>query len=150
MHRLLAGVVVCSALGCAGCGGDGALSRDTRAPAAQGGTWRSLAPATLARTEVAAARVGRFVYVMGGFERDSGATTAATERYDIRRDRWTRVADMPVGLNHAAAAAYKGRVYVVGGYRGRTALDDETAALLRYDPARDRWARLRPAPTRRG
>ena len=77
----------------------------TAAPA-----WRTLAPATLARTEVADA---------GGFERDSGTTTAATERYDIRRDRWTRVADMPVGLNHAAAAAYKGRVYVVGGYRGR-------------------------------
>jgi Kelch motif len=59
--------------------------------------WEALAPATLARTEVAAARVGRFVYVMGGFERAGGATTATTERYDIRRDRWTRVADMPVG-----------------------------------------------------
>ena len=117
----------------------------TAAPA-----WRTLAPSTLARTEVAAARVGRFVYVMGGFERDSGATTAATERYDIRRDRWTRVADMPVGLNHAAAAAYKGRVYVVGGYRGSAGLTEETRALLRYEPGRDRWTRLRPAPTRRG
>ena len=59
--------------------------------------WRPLAPATLARTEVAAARVGRFVYVMGGFERGTGATVAVTERYDLRRDRWRRVADMPVG-----------------------------------------------------
>ena len=31
--------------------------------------WQPLQASTLARTEVAAARVGRFVYVMGGFER---------------------------------------------------------------------------------
>src|SRR5918994_2160933 len=86
---------------------------------------RAPAPASLARTEVAAARVGRYVYVMGGFERDSGATTAATERYDIERDRWTRMADMPAALNHAAAAAYKRRVYVLGGYRARTGLNRE-------------------------
>ena len=40
--------------------------------------WRPLAASTLSRTEVAAARVGRFVYVMGGFERGSGATSAVT------------------------------------------------------------------------
>src|SRR5687768_15595118 len=99
MHRPLAGMVICAALACAGCGGDAAPA------AVQDGSWDRLAPATLARTEVAAARVGRFVYVMGGFEQRTGATTAATERYDIERDAWTRVADMPVGLNHAAAAA---------------------------------------------
>jgi N-acetylneuraminic acid mutarotase len=113
-------------------------------------TWRSLAPATLARTEVAAARVGRFIYVMGGFEERSGATTAATERYDIERDHWTRVRDMPVALNHAAAASYRGRVYVLGGYRSRSGLDDESSALYRYDPRADRWRRLPSAPTARG
>jgi hypothetical protein len=66
--------------------------RRTRQPSPQ---WRSLTPAPLQRTEVAAARIGRHIYVMGGFERTTGATTAATERYDTRRDRWTRVKDMP-------------------------------------------------------
>ena len=61
MRRLL---VLAAACGLAGCGGD------TASPAATG-AWRSLAPATLERTEVAAARVGRFVYVMGGFEERS-------------------------------------------------------------------------------
>jgi N-acetylneuraminic acid mutarotase len=112
--------------------------------------WRSLAPAQLERTEVAAARVGRFIYVMGGFERDSGASTAATERYDIRRDRWTRVADMPVALNHAAATSRRGKVYVVGGYSGERDLSREVATLYSYDPRRDRWRRLPPAPTARG
>ena len=49
----------------AACGGDG------EAPAATT-KWRALSPATLERTEVAAARVGRFVYVMGGFEKSLG------------------------------------------------------------------------------
>ena len=59
--------------------------------------WTALRPALLSRTEVAAARVGRFVYVVGGFEQRSGGTTAAVERYDIGRDRWRRVRSMPVG-----------------------------------------------------
>ena len=91
-------------------------------------SWQPLSPATLERTEVAAARVGGSIYVMGGFEKTSGITVGVTERYDIRRDRWRRVAPMPVGLNHAAAVAYKGDVYVVGGYRGRSTLDEVVGA----------------------
>ena len=106
-------------------------------------------PAQLARTEVAAARVGRFVYVAGGFERRSGRSTAAVERYDLRSDRWRRVRSMPVALNHPAAAAYRGDVYVLGGYTGRGDLRGEVASLYRYDPGRDRWSRLPDAPTRR-
>src|SRR5687768_8872192 len=112
----------CIAVVAAGCGDDGKL-------AAEGPGWRELSPAPLARTEVAAARVGRFIYVMGGFERESGESTAATERYDIRRDRWTRVADMPVALNHAAATSYRGQVYVVGGYSGARDLSLELATI---------------------
>ena len=137
---MFARVAVCAALALAGCGGDSE-------PAAVAG-WESLRPATLERTEVAAARVGRFIYVMGGFE-SSGVTSKATERYDIRRDRWRRVADMPVALNHAAAVAHRGRVYVLGGYSSRTGLGNEVATLYRYDPGRDRWRRLPSAPTAR-
>jgi Kelch motif len=138
---VFARVAVCAALALAGCGGDSE-------PAAVAG-WESLRPAMLERTEVAAARVGRFIYVMGGFE-SSGVTSKATERYDIRRDRWRRVADMPVALNHAAAVAHRGRVYLLGGYSSRTGLGNEVATLYRYDPGRDRWRRLPSAPTARG
>jgi hypothetical protein len=131
-------LALCAVLAAAGCGGGSAT-------AAQ---WRALEPATLERTEVAAARVGRYIYVMGGFE-PSRATTAATERYDIERDRWRRVADMPVALNHAAAVAYRGRLYVLGGYSSATGLSQEVATLYRYDPGRDRWRRLPSAPTAR-
>ena len=111
--------------------------------------WSALSDGTLARTEVAAARVGRYVYVVGGFEERSGSTTAAVERYDIRRDRWKRVRSMPVALNHPTAVAYRGNVYVSGGYRGRRDLTSATRALLRYEPGRDRWTRQASAPTPR-
>jgi N-acetylneuraminic acid mutarotase len=130
----------------AGCGG----SDDQTAASAGAPQWRSLTPASLERTEVAAARVGRYVYVMGGFESETRRTTAATERYDIVRNRWRRVADMPVGLNHAAAVAYRGDVYVLGGYREENGGQREVATLYRYDPDRDRWTRLPSAPSARG
>ena len=112
-------------------------------------SWTTLTPATLQRTEVGAARVGHYAYVLGGFVAP-GRTSAAVERYDLRRDRWARVRGLPFGLNHAAVAAYGGRLYVVGGYRARTAVAQESAALLRYDPRTDRWTRLRDMPTARG
>jgi N-acetylneuraminic acid mutarotase len=112
--------------------------------------WRALRDAGLARTEVAVARVGDYAYVAGGYESRTRQTTAAVERYDLRRNRWRRVADMPLALNHPAAAAWRGRLYVVGGYTGAGGgLAGESAALLRYDPARDRWSRLPPMPTPR-
>ena len=79
----------------------------------------------------------------------SGGTTAAVERYDIDRNRWRRVRSMPVGLNHPAAAAYRGDVYVLGGYTGRGDLRGEVSSLYRYDPERNRWSRLPNAPTKR-
>jgi hypothetical protein len=110
--------------------------------------WIALRGATLARTEVAAARIGRFIYVFGGFARGRAGepTTAALERYDIRRNRWRRVRSAPVGLNHAAAAAYRGRLYVHGGYRSRTGLSNTSARLYRYNPRTNRWRRLRGSP----
>jgi N-acetylneuraminic acid mutarotase len=104
--------------------------------------WTALRPAGLERTEVAAARIGRSIYVVGGFERSSGVSTAAVERYDIRRNRWSRVRPMPLALNHATAVAYRGDLYVHGGYRGANNLTEPTGALLRFDPERRRWRRL--------
>jgi N-acetylneuraminic acid mutarotase len=121
--------------------GDGGEARVDR--------WVQLRSAVLARTEVAAARVGRSIYVVGGFVRAGNATTAAVERYDISGNRWARVRSMPLGLNHPAATTYKGDVYVVGGYTADNALAGETAAFLRYEPARNRWSRLSDMPTRR-
>ncbi len=104
--------------------------------------WKSLAPGTLERTEVAAARIGRSIYVVGGFEKTTGESTGALERYDIRTDRWSRLRSMPIGLNHPAATALGGRLYVHGGYRARRDLSSASKRLYVYSPAGDRWRRL--------
>jgi N-acetylneuraminic acid mutarotase len=109
--------------------------------------WSALPTATLERSEVAAARIGRFIYVVGGFE--ATRTSPAVERYDIRRNRWKRVRDMPLAVNHPTAVAYRGDLYVHGGYTANLGLTAPTGALQRYDPARDRWSRLRSSPTPR-
>lgn len=112
-------------------------------------SWQALTPATLQRTEVAAARIGHDAYVVGGFVAPT-TTSRAVERYDISRDRWARVRGLPFGLNHAGAVAYRGRLYVVGGYRAASGIGQDSAALVRYDPRTNRWTRLRDMPTARG
>ncbi|HEX8074951.1 MAG TPA: kelch repeat-containing protein [Thermoleophilaceae bacterium] len=122
----------------------GGAAQDSRA-----GGWMALHPSLMKRTEVGAARIGGSIYVIGGFTADS-RTTAAVERYSIAGDSWTRVRDMPRPLNHAAAVAYRGDLYVVGGYTSATGLTQESRALYRYRPGKDRWSRLPDAPSARG
>jgi hypothetical protein len=143
MRRLTALAIAALVIG--GCG-----AGDDPAPPAATDRWKPLPGSKLARTEVAAARIGRAIYVAGGFERRSGGkTTAAVERYSIPGRRWTRVRSMPLGLNHAAAAAWRGRLYVVGGYSAPEGLATEEALLLRYDPRTGRWKRLANPPSAR-
>jgi N-acetylneuraminic acid mutarotase len=131
-HGTSASAIAIASAGAAACGGDaGAVER-----------WRTLRDATIARTEVAAARIGDGAYVVGGFAGPGGATTAVVERYDLRLNRWARVAPLPQPVNHAAAAVYRGDLYVVGGYTARNGLGQETSALWR-------WRSEPPLPTSR-
>ena len=69
----------------------------------------------LARTEVAAARLGNEIAVIGGFLAD-GTSTGRADAYSPRTGRWRRLPDLPAKVNHAMAASAGGRLYVVGGY----------------------------------
>ena len=110
-------------------------------------SWGTLPSAPLERSEVAAARIGNSIYVVGGFE--ATRTSPAVERYDIRRRRWKSVRSMPLAVNHPTAVAYRGDLYVHGGYAANLGLTDPTGALQRYDPSRNRWSRLPSSPTAR-
>jgi N-acetylneuraminic acid mutarotase len=115
--------------------------------------WRRLRSATLARCEVAGARIGRFIYVVGGFTRPEASdplpTTGVLERYDIRHDRWQRMAPLPVPVNHAVAVAFRGSLYVHGGWPVFLEYN-ATANFWRFDPRRNRWTRMPSSPTPRG
>ena len=111
--------------------------------------WRRLRPSPLERTEVAAARIGKRIYVVGGFERSTGQSTGAVARYDIKRDRWKRVKPLPIAINHGTATARRGRLYVHGGFTSSAGLSGATARLYSYSPKRNRWKRLADSPTPR-
>ena len=110
------------------------------APSEGGGAaWRRLAPLPSERTEVAAAAVGRRIWVLGGYAPD-GATLATAEVYDTATDTWSRGPDLPVAVNHAMAATLDGVLYVAGGNDGRGPSDQ----VARLDGGR--WRRLAPLP----
>ena len=84
---------------------------------AEATAWRAGAPIPLARTEVAAAVVSGEIVVIGGFLGD-GSSSSRVDAYSIAAGTWRRLPDLPVGVNHAAAASDGRRLYVIGGYGG--------------------------------
>jgi N-acetylneuraminic acid mutarotase len=87
------------------------------AASAQASTWSRAASLPLARTEVAAARHGTELVVVGGYL-SSGATTNEADAYAPATDRWRQLPPLPVAVNHATAATWRGRIVVAGGYPG--------------------------------
>ena len=115
-----------------------------------GGAWETLAPMPDRRTEISAASDGGRLYVLVGFARDDGATTAPLEVYvfDPAAGAWSTLTSLPVGVNHAGLAYVDGALYVVGGYRETTF--QATDRVMIYDIAADQWREGRPLPTARG
>ncbi|MCZ7625766.1 MAG: hypothetical protein M5R38_07920 [Candidatus Methylomirabilis sp.] len=60
------------------------------------GSWRTVAPMPMERTEVAAAAVDGKIYVIGGFKMFFiGGVTGAVQAYDPALDRWENRAPLP-------------------------------------------------------
>ncbi|MFN2470917.1 MAG: Kelch repeat-containing protein [Gaiellaceae bacterium] len=91
------------------------LAAAGQASPARAPSWRAHAPLPLARSEVAAAALGREVVVAGGFLAD-GSSSARVGAYSPSTGRWRRLPDLPQAVNHATAAVAAGRLYVLGGY----------------------------------
>jgi serine/threonine-protein kinase PknK len=87
---------------------------------------------------VSGARVGDEIVVAGGYLAD-GTSTGRVDAYSPRGDRWRQLPALPARVNHAAAAAAGGRLYIAGGYGAERKL---------FVFAGRAWQRLRnlPAP----
>jgi N-acetylneuraminic acid mutarotase len=92
----------------------------------------------VARTEVAAARLGNEIVVVGGYLAD-GRSTGRVDAYSPQANRWRRLPDLPATVNHAMAASTSRRLYVVGGYGA------ERRAFV-FSGRRWRALRAMPAP----
>jgi hypothetical protein len=77
--------------------------------------WTAGTPLEAPRTEVAAATLRGEIVVAGGFVA-SGGNSRRVDAYSPAKDTWRRLPDLPVSVDHAAAASWRGRFFVVGGY----------------------------------
>jgi len=97
--------------------------------------------------------VGEDIFLAGGIdglqEEDDGSLlldpSDELTRFRPAGESFEELAPMPRRLNHIGVVAYRGDVYVAGGY-GRT-LDTHTSrSFFRYHTAENRWTRLPDMP----
>jgi non-specific serine/threonine protein kinase len=113
-------------------------------PSSATAAWSRIADIPTPRSEVAAA-VDQLetVYVIGGF-----GGPRVVERLDPS-GKWERVADLPIGVDHAMAAGVSGiqvagdeGIYLLGGYVDGVA----TARSFRFDRVSGRWSEIAGMP----
>ncbi len=104
------------------------------------GEWKTLAPLPEPRANPGVVFHEGRLYAIGGVgPNDKRASTVFI--YDSAADTWSRGADMPTA-RETAIAIYKGRIYAVGGYNGKKAVE----AFEVYDPIADAWMKLPDLP----
>jgi N-acetylneuraminic acid mutarotase len=86
------------------------------AAVALGGGWRSESPLPVPRGEVAAAKIGGEIAIVGGFLADGSSSRRVDAFSSSATSPWRALPDLPTAVNHALAAGWRGRLYVAGGY----------------------------------
>ncbi|KAM7185413.1 galactose oxidase [Rhypophila sp. PSN 637] len=82
--------------------------------------------------------------VIGGVLQ-SGGVISDVYSYSIPTDKWTKLASLPVTINHANAAVVDGRVYVLGGMTGSAWAGNPKGWV--YDPSvGDKWTSIEAMP----
>jgi hypothetical protein len=113
-------------------------------PAALAESWTVLAsiPTGTLREHTTVA-LGSQVITLGGVV-TGGATTKMVQVYDTTSNKWTRVADLPVPINHGNVAVVDGKIWLLGGLTSTSAAYTwkATTAAAVYDPATDAWTAL--------
>ena len=101
------------------------------------GTWNELQSLPEARQECPAVLLDGKIYVAGGMMNSALTAVNRFESYDIRSNRWQRLADLPLAVHHTAMARAGGRIYVIG---GATATSTPTDRVFAYDPVANTWS----------
>lgn len=104
----------------------------------QTNTWVRLSSKPTAVTDVQSIVVGDRLYVPGG-RLASGAISDRMEAYEPRRDRWITLASLPGPRSGYALAVVEGKIYLFGGWDGRS----YRAEVWQYNPDSDTWTERR-------
>jgi subtilisin family serine protease/N-acetylneuraminic acid mutarotase len=98
------------------------------------------------RVYAASAVAGERVYVIGGFEDDTGHAHDNMWAYDFGTNEWQTMAPLPVPLMFHEAVALDGSIWVFG---GSDDLGEMNHDLYVYDPEVDSWSVLNGPSTPR-
>lgn len=122
--------------------GDRLGTATTPIPRAEPGTWVTLSDMPRPRSEFAAAVIGDWIYVAGGF-----GGSSHLDCFHPATNTWAIGPDLPAGVHHPGVASLDGVLYVAGGYTDEHL---ETDALWAYDPQSGAWDARASMPTARG
>ncbi len=98
------------------------------------------------RSEVSATVLAGRIVVAGGLD-EAGRSLDTAASYDPGSEVWTGIANLPEPRDHAALAAWDGRLYLSGG--GQFDRRRAHPNLWVYDAELDTWASLTPMPRAR-
>src|SRR5262245_37243658 len=126
-------------LGCAGL----VLLVGELMPALADGTLGELQALPEARQEFPAVLLEGKIYTAGGMMNFTATAVNRFESYDIRSNRWQRLADLPLPVHHTAMATVGGKIYVLGGATGTST---PTNRVFAYDPGSNSWSERAPLP----
>lgn len=90
---------------------------------------------------------GRSLHFFGGLRAD--AETDSADHWVLNLDApttWNAAAPLPAARNHLGGVELGGKVYAVGGQRGRDETTQNMSDVHRYDPATNRWEAVASLP----
>lgn len=117
-----------------------------------GGRWKETGSMPFVRDGLAAAAWNGKIYVAGGYDSSPGSVEAVfrdLNEYDSASRRWRPLAPMPTPRFSCTAAAFDGRIYVVGGQGEARAPWSAVNAVEAYDPETNAWSAIPPLPKAR-
>ena len=101
-------------------------------------TWSACAEMNYARSGVAVAVLGKYMYAIGGRNRGEQTYYNKVERYCPAEDQWEIISSLLHPRAWPAAAAFCHCIYVAGGYDGQNRLN----TLEQYNPDADKWTNM--------
>lgn len=110
------------------------------------GRWSQGSPKPTPETGVTSAVRGSEIYVVSSYEDDiltRKAIKAIVEVYDVDKNKWRVIAEMPTPRTGVPAGFINGSLYCVNGLGRRIRPLSLTEV---YDPSNNRWKKLKSAP----
>jgi len=105
----------------------------------------SPSPRFLAPNEI----VNDKLYIFGGFYSNELQVTNRVDEYDLKEDRWRRLADLPIAVTHSGLAIDGQDIWLAGGFVGNQPGKVVTDVWI-YNIKNNKWRRGIDLPEKRG